>query len=156
MRAVFIFGIFLAGCSAMDLRSTDPAEIAPAKTTGDGRVIVHEWVTTEGGRKAHEAILGGKYGLMVFWDERSKKPPRFEFFMADPPQVIRTTSLARLKEGLGRISRGERLHYYNTCGGGTHSGLDPAVIEEIKAECARRGIQFQEGDDKLYIICTCP
>ncbi len=155
MKPFFIVGIFLAGCSTSGFRSTDPAEIAPAKTTGDGHVIVYEWVTTEGGRKAHEAILGGKYGLMVFWDERSKEPPRFDFFTADPPQVIRTSSLALLKEELGRISHGEHLHYYNTCAGGTHSGLDPAVIEEIKAECTRRGIQFQVGDDEIFTICTC-
>jgi len=155
--ALLIF-VCVSSCQSMPKQARDgepagPVEVVPAKTTAGGRVVVYEWSR---GDEEKKALLGGNYGLMIFYDVFSKNPvPRFDLYLGESARVVRATGLEGFKAELGRIPAGEILHYYNTCCGGTHHALSPAVLEEVKKCCAERGITFQRGDDEIFVICTC-
>jgi len=123
-------------------------------TTPEGGLVFYEW--SVGGQRRHVTLRDG-YGMMIFYDVSAKNPkPRYELYIHKDKSIVKTTDPARFKRQLDRIPAGDKLHYYNTCAGGTHHGLDPDIIEDIRACCADKGIIFQEGDDELYGICTCP
>jgi hypothetical protein len=130
-------------------------EIGDAKTTSDQRVILYEWLPGGHG-EARNAVLGGDYGLMVFYDAFSEAPrPRFCLYVNETASVVQTASVEQFKKELGRIPAGQTLHYYNTCGGGTHHGLNPAVLEDLQEHCAMKDVTFQKGDAELFTICVC-
>ena len=140
-------GLLVLGCS------DSQCEAIKAKATQEGHLVFYEW--NAGGRNK-QAVLKNGYGMMIFYDvSQEDKGPRFELYVHRDLKVIRTTSLSQFKKELARIPVGEALHYYNTCAGGTHHALDPKFLEEIKAYCKRKGIQFQKGDDEIFGICTC-
>ena len=127
--------------------------VSDAKTTEDGNIIVYEWTAYEGKR---HAVLKSGYGLMIFYNVFEKNPViRFDLFVHETKRLIRTTGLNHFRRELSKITPGATLHYYNTCGPGTHHAMDPSVIEEIRVSCQEKGIAFQEGDDELLMICTC-
>ncbi len=80
--------------------------------------------------------------------------PRFVLFAHDHGEIIRTTSLDAFRQEVSRIPAGKTLRCFNTCAAGTHSGLDPSILEEIEAFCQQRAILFLGGDEE--IICVCP
>ena len=113
--------------------------------------VFYEW-TAEGTKG--QAVLTDGYGMMIFYKEwEPNAVPRFELYAHDRGVIARTTDLAEFKRELARIPAGKTLRCFNTCGGGTHSAMDRAVIEEIATFCRWRGIVFIEGDDE--VICTC-
>jgi len=147
LGTIAVLLVFFAGCSVAQ------RQVIQGKTTPEGNLIFYEWTA---GRNKRYAALKDSYGMMIFYDAFSKKPvTRFELYIHKNRSIIRTTNLAVFKGELCRIHAGERLHYYNTCAGGTHHGLDPGVLEEIRTYCSDKGIVFQEGDDELFVICTC-
>jgi len=145
-----IFGpmvLFGVGCSGQ------ARSVAEGKTNEDGHLIFYEWDT--GSQKRH-AVLKNGYGMMIFYDAYQKDAvPRFELYVHEDHSVVRTKSLARFKKELSAIPAGQTLHYYNTCAGGTHHALDGRFLDEIKTYCRQKQILFQEGDDELFVICTC-
>lgn len=148
MRIVVLFLVlFLVGCSGGSsggLKGTVTAE--------DGFVF-YEW---DAGGEVRHVVLRDGYGMMIFYDAYAEDPVcRYELYAYDDKEIFATRSLADFKERLGRIGTGQKLYYYNTCAGGTHHALDRGVLDNIKAFCADKGITFQEGDDKLFVICTC-
>lgn len=71
--------------------------------------------------------------MMIFYDAFTENSvPRYELYVYKDKEIIKTTSLAEFKEKLTLIPAGEKLHYNNTCGGGTHHGLDQSVLENLK------------------------
>ena len=147
---VAVFGsmvLFVAGCSG------GRGGVVEGKATEDGHLILYEW--DAGGEKRH-AVLKNGYGMMIFYDAYQKDAvPRFDLYVHKDRRIIRTKSLARFKKALPAIPAGRTLHYYNTCAGGTHHALDGRFRDEIKTYCRQKQILFQEGDDELFVICTC-
>ena len=145
--ALAVIGVFGVGCSG------PRREVVVGKMSAGGGLIFFEW---DAGGQKRQAVLKKGYGMMIFYDVFQKDAePRFELYVHEDRQIIRTKSLSQFKKELARIPPGQRLHYYNTCGGGTHHALDPRFLDEIKTYCRRKGIVFQQGDDELYGICTC-
>jgi len=121
--------------------------------SSDGNVVVHRWVVAG---ETRETELRGKYGLMVFYDFEEPNPtPRFHLYIGEEGRVVRSSDRETFLRELDRVPSGETLCYFNTCAGGTHHGLDPAVLESIKARCAERGVKFQRGDGTTFGICVC-
>ena len=124
-------------------------EITSGATTPDGKLIFFHC-------RKHDVPMTGDFGMMVFYDVRQTNSlPRYELYVRKDHQIIRTTNLTAFKRRLSTIPAGETLHFYNTCAGGTHYGMDRAIIKDILRFCARRRIRVQEGDDMVYVICTC-
>ncbi len=145
LAVLMLLPILSLGCS-----STSSGNLK-GTTTADGHLIFYEW--TAEAEKRH-AVLRDGYGMMIFYDAFTENSvPRYELYVYKDKEIIKTTSLAEFKEQLALIPAGEKLHYYNTCAGGTHHGLDRSVLESIKIFCRDKGIVFQVGDDKLFSIC---
>lgn len=138
--------LLLVGCSV------DHREVTDANTTDDGHIIIYEWTTNV----QKQAVLKDGYGLMIFYNVFEKNPViRFKLYVHDTKKLVQISDINQFKRELANISSGQTLHYYNTCGPGTHHAMDRGVIEEIKACCIKRGIIFQKGDNELFSICTC-
>lgn len=92
--------------------------------------------------------------MMVFYECWLPNPvPRFVLFAHDDGEIIRTTSLDAFKQEVSRIAPGETLRCFNTCAGGTHSGLDPSILEETRAFCQQGGIAFLGGVEEIICVC---
>ena len=140
--------LFCTGCSVRKTQSH------AGKRTPEGHLIFFEWVV-EGQKK--QAALKNGYGMMIFYNAYVKNPVvRYELYVHNDSKIIKTTSLEEFEQEIAQISKGQKLYYYNTCAGGTHHLLDPDILKNIKTFCKEREIIFQEGDDELYTICTCP
>ncbi|MBN2133701.1 MAG: hypothetical protein JW741_29640 [Sedimentisphaerales bacterium] len=114
--------------------------------------VFYEW--TAQGTEGH-AVLESGYGMMIFCEGwKPDAVPRFELYAHDRGVVVRTTDLAAFKRELSHIPTGETLRCFNTCAGGTHSGLDRALIEEIVTFCRQRGIVFVEGNEEVICVCA--
>ena len=147
MATLAICVLSLTSCGSI------PRQIEIGETDSQGRLIFYRWTA---GDQERQAVLKDGYGMMVFYDADSPRPtPRFELHIHKGHLIIRTTSLTRFKKELRRIPRGGTLHYYNTCAGGTHHGLDRSVMAEIMDYCKERHVRVQRGDDEIFVICTC-
>ena len=148
LTVLMLLPIFSLGCSRAssgNLKGT---------TTTDGHLIFYEWTA---GEETRNAVLRDGHGMMIFYEAfTDNSVPRFELYVFQEKKIIETTNLSEFKEKLALIPAGEKLYYFNTCAGGTHHGLDRSVLESIKVFCKDKGIVFQEGDDKMFGICTCP
>jgi len=103
-----------------------------------------------------QTVLDDGYAMMIFYDVSvARSLPSFELYMSKDKKIVKTSTLAEFKKKLSLIPASAKLHYYNTCAGGTHHGLNPSVLENIKAFCKDKGIVFQSGGDNLFSICTC-
>ncbi len=93
--------------------------------------------------------------MMVFYECWLPNPvPRFVLFAHDSGEIVRTTSLEAFKQEVSRIPAGGTLRCFNTCAGGTHSGLDPSILEEMEALCRQTGIVFLGGDEEIICVCA--
>ena len=160
MRITALAGVFLilcmGGCVKTTGRTAAPRGLK-GSVNAEGHLVFFEWTTHEGGERHRYAALRDDYGMMIFYDASAEnRAARFELYCFDDKRIYETQRFDEFKAALGRIRPGRRLHYYNTCGGGTHHGLDGRYVEEIKELCRAEGIVFQRGDDKVYVICTCP
>lgn len=125
--------------------------------TPEGHLIFFEWTTCEGGKRHHFAALRDDYGMMIFYNAFAENPlARYELYSYKNKSIYKTHNLEEFKEALNHIPSGKRLHYYDTCAGGTHHGLEPNQITDIEALCKNKNVVFQNGDDEIYTICTCP
>ncbi len=148
--------VIMSGC-----RNSPTAKVPDGSLKGtvtpEGHLIFFEWTTYEGAKQRHTAALRNDYGMMIFYDSFVKASvPRFELYSHADKSIYQTYRMEDFKRALSQIPPGRRLHYYNTCAGGTHHALDSNVIVDIQGFCKDRDIIFQKGDDELYIICTCP
>ena len=151
-----LLALIITGCSNKPIKIPQ-AENLKGTITSEGHLIFFEWTTFEGGKRHHHAVLRDDYGMMIFYDAYIDNPrPRFELYSYDDKSIYDTVSIDEFREALSLISSGKKLHYYNTCAGGTHHGLDPNVLNGIKSFCQDNNIIFQDGDDELFSICTCP
>jgi hypothetical protein len=132
-------------------------EITAGKTTPEGRLIFFEWDTREGGHHRQAALIGD-YGMMVFYDHFADepKPIRFELYIQETRQIIRTTSLGAFIAQLDRLPEGATLDWYNTCTAGTHYRLPDEITRAIRDACTERGIVLRKGSEPGLTICTCP
>jgi hypothetical protein len=155
-----------AGCSHD--RAADPGsiqiegeigvgvEISTGETTPEGRLIFFEWDTAEGHRHRQAGLIGD-YGMMVFYDYEAPapRPVRYELYIQETRQIIRTTSLAAFAAQLDRLPRGATLDWYNTCTAGTYYGLPDDIKRGIADACTERGIVLRKGGEYGLVICTC-
>jgi hypothetical protein len=113
----------------------------------DGYVF-YEWRAE---RTKGTAVLRDGYGMMIFYEcWQPNVAPRFELYAHDRGVIVRTTSLEEFQRQLSQIPAGETLRCFNTCQGGTHPGLDRAVIEQIATLCRQGGIVFLRGNDRVF------
>ncbi len=152
--------VLLAGCSDEDGEKTDnAANVFPRKgsVTADGGLVVFDWLPGEGVKGRRSVVLRDGYGMMMFYNAYAENSVvRYELYTYKTKEVFKTTSPAEFKEKLADIGKGQKLHYYNTCAGGTHHALDLSVLEGIKSFCKDRGVVFQKGDDEVIVVCMCP
>ena len=126
---------------------------ADATIGPEGRLVVYEWTA---GRERRRKELESAFGMMVFYDIEATAPkPRFELFVQEEQAVFTTEDPEAFKALLGTIPAGEQLDFYNTCAGGTHHGLDKAVIRDITRFCEKRGIVLKSGIKDVKCICVC-
>jgi hypothetical protein len=152
---ITVLTLIITGCSSTSSRNS-PDESLKGTLTPEGHLIFFEWTTSELGTRDHYAALRDDYGMMIFYNVFTDNPvPRFELYCYEDKSIYKTQSIDEFKEALSRIPSGKRLHYYNTCAGGTHHALDPNVLNSIKTFCQNNNVVFHEGDDELRIICTC-
>ncbi len=118
-----------------------------------GYVFFHKGPTDEEPRHLYEVLKEG-YGMMIYCysPERLCFDARFKLFAHDRGMLADTTDMAQLKRAISQIPAGETILLINTCGGGTHFGLDPAVLDEIADFCQRRGVKFMYAEG---VICGC-
>ena len=81
--------------------------------------------------------------------------PRYELYIQKDKKIIRTLSLELFKKEIARIQAGEQLRFYNTCAGGTHWGLAPAILTEVRDCCKKNRVELLESEVGCT-ICTCP
>jgi hypothetical protein len=149
--------VAISGCKNIPTTEEAPDESLKGTVTSEGHLIFFEWTTYEGGKQRHTAALRDDYGMMIFYDSFVKASvPRFELYSHVDKSIYQTHCIEDFKRALSRIPPGKKLHCYNTCAGGTHHGLDANVIVDIRDFCKDREIVFQNGDDELFTICTCP
>lgn len=154
--SIVLLSLIIIGCSNKPTKIPESRNLK-GTITSEGHLIFFEWTTYEGGKFHHHAALRDNYGMMIFYDAYVDNPiPRFELYSYDDKSIYNTVSLEEFKEALSLIPSGKKLYYYNTCAGGTHHGLDPNLLNGIKTFCKDNNIIFQNGDDKLFFICTCP
>jgi len=155
---LFLF-VLLAGCSDKDGDEADVdvrLKSLKGSVTSDGGLVIFDWLPGEGAQERRRVVLRDGYGMMMFYDVSAADPVvRFELYTHKTKEIFKTTSPAEFKEKLADIANGEKLHYYNTCAGGTHHGYEGNVLEGIKSFCKDRGIVFQKGDDAVFTICMC-
>lgn len=151
-----LFALVMTGCTTSATKNL-LVDAEKGKVTPEGDLVFFEWTTIEGGERHHRAVLRDDFGMMIFYDILAENPaPRFELYIHADKSILKTQSNDKFKQALSQIPSGRKLHYYNTCAGGTHHGLDPSVLNGIKTFCKKNGIIFQKGDDKLFAVCTCP
>jgi hypothetical protein len=131
-------------------------EISTGETTPEGRLIFFEWDTAESG-KHKKAGLIGDYGMMVFYDDSAPAPRtvRYELYIQETRQIIRTTSLAAFAAQLDRLPRGATLDWYDKCCVSTHYRLPDEIKRGIADACTERGIVLRKGPGQGLTICTC-
>jgi len=119
-----------------------------SETRPEDGYVFYEWKAE---RTKGTAVLRDGYGMMIFYEcWQPDDAPRFELYAHDRGVIARTTSLEEFKRQLSQIPGGETLRCFNTCCGGTHSGLDRAVIEEIATFCRQSGVAFLQGNDRVF------
>jgi len=101
-------------------------------------------------------VLNEGYGMMIFCEdyssEREFPTARFKLFAYNRGMLVNTTDMAQLKRAISHIPAGETILLINTCGGGTHHGMNPDVLDEIEDFCRRKGVKFMYAVGR---ICTC-
>lgn len=155
---------FSPGCRTAAVAQRNQVEALASKTTPDGRLVFFEWDAAEGAGHRSRA-LEGDYGMMIFYDAPSpptqrpasyKSPlPRYELYIQKDQKIIRTLSLELFKGEIAKIPAGEQLRFYNTCAGGTHWGLAPAILTEVRNCCKKNRVELLESEVGCS-ICTCP
>ncbi len=111
---------------------------------------------TDGYPRHRYQVLREGYGMMIFCEdyspEREFPTARFKLFAHDRGMIVETTDMARLKRAISQIPAGETILFIRTCGGGTHHGIDPRVLEEIEDFCRHKGVKFMYANG---LICLC-
>ena len=117
--------------------------------------IFFEQAPTAGTRRRYQVLKEG-YGMMIFCEdyspEREFPTARFKLFAHNRGMLADTTDMARLKRAISQLPAGETILLIDTCGGGTHYGMNPDLLDEIKDFCQRRGVKFMHANG---LICTC-
>jgi hypothetical protein len=147
------------GCVQRGLQNPEGTAVVvtTGETTPDDRLIFFEWVTKEGGDHRQAGLIGD-YGMMVFYDYSAPapRPVRFELYIQETRQIIRTTSLAAFVAQLDRLPRGATLDWYDKCCVSTHYRLPGEITRGIADACTERGIVLRKGGEHGLVICTCP
>lgn len=123
--------------------ATSASKSIAGKVTADGELVVYEWVS--GGKPQCKTIADG-HAMMIFKDEAGAAP-RFVLYSYPGKSEFATSDLDEFRRRLALIPEDEKVRYYNTCGPGTHQGLDPGVMRTLESDYSSRWIE--------YVFCVC-